>query len=361
MAPRVEKATRRDFPDGIPSYGTDALRFTFCSLASTGRDIRFDMKRIEGYRNFCNKLWNATKYVLMNTEGADLAGSATPTLADRWIASRARKMLVDTERAIDTYRFDLYANAIYDFAWHEYCDWYLELTKPVLWDKEGDPAAQRATRRSLLTILETLLRASHPIIPFITETLWRRIASLAGAHGRTIMLQTFPSASELVDDPEAEAAIEWLKGVVLAVRNVRGEMNVKPSRQVTVLLKRGTAADRSRHAECDALLRRMAGILEIRWLRDEEPTPPSAIQMVRELEVHVPLEGLIDLDAERVRLDKEIERKTKEVERLNAKLTNESFVAKAPADVVTKERAKLADASFQVDALRAQRARLDRP
>jgi valyl-tRNA synthetase len=359
MAPAIEKATRRDFPEGIPSYGTDALRFTYCALASTGRDIRFDMKRIEGYRNFCNKLWNATKYVLMNTENAELKGSSAPTLADRWIASRARRMLIDTERALETYRFDLYANAIYDFAWHEYCDWYLELTKPVLWEKDGDPAVQRATRKHLASILDVLLRAAHPIIPFITEALWRRIAPIAGTPGKTIMLQAFPSSSELADDPEAEAAIEWLKGVVLAVRNIRGEMNIKPSRQLTVLLARGDADDRARHAATDALLKRLAGIADIRWLDPSEGAPASAMQVVRGLEVHVPLAGLIDVAAERSRLDKEIDRKAKDVERLAAKLANESFVARAPADVVQKEREKQSEAEQQLKALRAQRQRLE--
>ena len=359
MAARIEKTTRRDFPDGIPSYGTDALRFTFCAMASTGRDIRFDMKRIEGYRNFCNKLWNATRFVSMNTEGHDLAGSVAPTLADRWIVSRTRRMLSDAERALETYRFDLYANAIYDFTWHEYCDWYVELTKPVLWDKDGDADTLRATRRSLVDILETLLRAAHPIIPFITEQLWRRVGPLAGHCGRTIMLQTFPVADDLPDDPEAEAAIEWLKGVVLAVRNVRGELNVKPGRSIDVLLKHGDAADRSRCAATETLLMKMASVGCVRWLHDDEAAPPSAMQVVRDLEVHVPLARLIDVAAERGRLDKEIVRKEKDLERLESKLANESFVARAPAEVVAKEREKAAAATSQLGALRAQRTRLD--
>ena len=212
MAKAIEKATRRDFPDGIPSFGTDALRFAFCALASTGRDVRFDLKRIEGYRNFCNKLWNATKFVLMNTEGATLAGPSEETLADRWIGSRLKRMLSDAERAIDTYRFDLLANIIYDFAWHEYCDWYLELTKPLLWDEGASAEVQRGTRRSLLKVLELLLRAAHPVIPFITDALWRRVAPLTGIAGETIMVAPYPEAAELADDPFAEAAIEWLKG-----------------------------------------------------------------------------------------------------------------------------------------------------
>src|SRR5262245_39504239 len=225
MAKVIEQATRREFPDGIPSYGTDALRFTCCALASTGRDVRFDLKRVEGYRNFCNKLFNATKFVLMNTDAAKLLGPAEETLADRWIASRLKRMLVDAERAIATYRFDILANVIYDFAWHEYCDWYLELTKPLLWDEGADPKLQRGTRRSLLKVLEILLRAAHPIIPFITEELWRRGAPLTGVAGETLMMAPYPESDELVNDPDAEAAVEWLKGVVVGIRNIRGEMN----------------------------------------------------------------------------------------------------------------------------------------
>jgi valyl-tRNA synthetase len=359
MAKAIEKATRRDFPDGIPSYGTDALRFAYCAFASTGRDVRFDLKRIEGYRNFCNKLWNATKFVLMNTESASLDGPAEETLADRWIASRLKQMLVDSERAIETYRFDLLANCIYDFAWHEYCDWYLELTKPLLWDEGASTAVQRGTRRSLLKVLEMLLRAAHPIIPFITESLWRRVAPLTGIAGETVMLAPYPEASELAADPFAEAAIEWLKGVVLAIRTIRGEMNIKPGQTLPLLLQGGGSADRERLAATESLLKRMAKVERVEWLADGVEPPPAAMQLVGDLKLMVPLAGLIDVAAERSRLDKEIAKRRQELGRIEGKLGNAGFVAKAPADVVAKERERAADMQAAIDTLSAQRTALE--
>ncbi len=359
MAKAIEKATRRDFPDGIPSYGTDALRFAYCAFASTGRDVRFDLKRIEGYRNFCNKLWNATKFVLMNTEGANLSGPAEETLADRWIGSRLRRMLNEAERAIESYRFDLLANVIYDFAWHEYCDWYLELTKPLLWDEGASAEVQRGTRRSLLKVLEMLLRAAHPIIPFITDALWRRVAPLNGIAGETIMVAPYPEAADLTNDPFAEAAIEWLKGVVLAVRTIRGEMNIKPGQTLTLLLQGGGNADRERLTATESLLKRMAKLERVEWLADGDEPPPAAMQIVGELKLMVPLAGLIDVAAERARLEKEIARRRQELARIESKLGNAGFVAKAPADVVAKERERAAEIQNAIDTLTTQQAALE--
>ena len=308
MAAKIEKQTRRDFPDGIPSYGTDALRFTYCALASTGRDVRFDLARIEGYRNFCNKLWNAARYVLMNCAEAGLEGEVTESLADRWIRSRTRTMLEDAERAIATYRFDMYANTIYEFAWHEYCDWYLELTKPLLWDKSASSAELRGTRRTLLGTLECLLRAAHPIMPFITEQIWREVAPLLGNHGATIMHQPFPEQADYREDPEADAAIEWLKGVIEGLRNIRGEANIKPSQEITVLLQGGGDSDRQLSETCSTLLKRLAKVTAIDWLEPEQAPPPNALALVGELRVMVPLAGLIDVAAERARLQKEVDR-----------------------------------------------------
>jgi len=359
LAARIEKATQRDFPEGIPSYGTDALRFTFCALASTGRDIRFDLKRIEGYRNFCNKLWNATKFVLMNTEGVDLSLPGTATLADRWIESRAKQMITAAERAIETYRFDLLANEIYDFVWHEYCDWYLELTKPLLWDEGADKSTATGTRRQLLRMLEMLLRAAHPVIPYITETLWLRVAPLAGIHGETVMEQPYPEAGELTADPDAEAAVEWLKAVVVGVRNIRGEMNIKPSQAIPLLLQGGSERDRVWFDASRALLVRLARVESIEWLGDDTEAPPAAMQLAGDLKVMVPLAGLIDVAAERARLDKEIARKQQEVERIEQKLGNQSFVAKAPADVVARERIKAEEARVALATLSTQREALE--
>ena len=359
MAAGIETTTRRDFPDGIPSYGTDALRFTYCALASTGRDLRFDLKRIEGYRNFCNKLWNATKFVLMNTEGESLDGEVEQTLADRWIASRAHAMLHDAERAIETYRFDIYANVIYEFVWREYCDWYLELTKPVLWDEDASENVRRGTRSSLLRVLELLLRAAHPIIPFITETLWRRVAPLTHNDSPTIMLQAFPEAADLEPDAEADAAIEWLKGVVVGIRNIRGEMNIKPGQTIPLLLQGGNDSDRVRLDATRALLQRLARIEDFHWLDATEQAPPAAMQLVGDLKVMVPLAGLIDADAERARLDKELDRLARELARLQGKLGNAKFIENAPEEVVDKERQKARDVDASLATLRTQRVQLE--
>ncbi len=359
MAPRIEKQTRKEFPDGIPSYGTDALRFTFCALATSGRDVRFDLNRIEGYRNFCNKLWNAARFVLMNCrkdDGVSLDGEAEYSLADRWIRSRLHHLLADSQRAIDTYRFDLYANAVYDFVWHEYCDWYLELTKPVLWSESTAPEALRGTRRTLLTVLEALLRAAHPIMPFITEAIWREAAPLLGNDDPTIMLQPYPTPADFTADAEADAAIEWLKGVVLGVRNIRGEADIRPKQTVDVLFQGGSDRDRALAATTEELFKRLATIDRIDWLAADDKPPANALALVGDLKVMVPLAGLIDLDAERARLTKEIGRREQEVGRLEAKLGNASFVDKAPKQVVDKERQKLADAEAALTTLRQQLA-----
>jgi valyl-tRNA synthetase len=360
MAERIERRTRKDFPEGIPSYGTDALRFTFCAMATTGRDVRFDLHRVEGYRNFCNKLWNAARFVVMNSAGVDLSGEATLGVADRWIRSRAHDLLAASQRAVDTYRFDLYAAAVYDFVWHEYCDWYLELTKPLLWNEQADPALLRGTRRTLLDVLDLLLRAAHPIMPFITEAIWREMAPLAGNRKTSIMVQSFPRAHDLPTDPEADAAIAWLKGVVLGVRSIRGEAGIKPGQTIDVLLQGGGARDRELAAATEDLFKRLAKIRSVGWLDDSQEPPPNALALVGELKVLVPLAGLIDKDAERARLGKDIDRKAKEVERLSGKLGNRSFVDKAPAAVVDKERAKLADAETALATLKVQLAAIER-
>ena len=358
MAAQIEKHTRKSFPDGIPSYGTDALRFTFCALASTGRDVRFDLNRTEGYRNFCNKLWNATKFVLMNTQDKPLDGEVQLSLADRWIRARARQMLEDTHRAVATYRFDLYANTIYEFVWREYCDWYVELTKPVLWDDDADPALRLGARQTLLDILEMALRAAHPIIPFITESLWRRVAPLAGGAGDTIMLQEFPEAAQYPADPDAISAIEWLQDVVVGVRNIRGEMNIKPRQTIPLLLQHGAARDRALLAETETLLRKLTNVDAISWLEADVEPPPVATALVGDLHVMVPLAGLIDVGAERARLGKEIEKRKKELVSFRGKLSDEQFTTKAPEAVVAREREKEAEAAATLAALEAQLAAL---
>ena len=341
LAESIAGRTRREYPEGIPAYGTDALRFTFCAMASQGRDLAFDLNRIAGYRNFCNKLWNAAKFVQLHT--ADAGGERPPAalaLPDRWIRSMASRLIAASAEAIAAYRFDLYANAVYEFAWHEYCDWYLELTKPVLFDAAAPPAGAAAARATLREILDVLLRVAHPIVPFITETIWRAASPGVAERGELLMRQPFPSADELPTDAAAEAAVAWLKGVVTAIRNVRGELNVSPATTVDLLLQGGSKRDRERLSETEALLKRLAKVEAWRWLDEAETPPPAAVQVVGRLKVLVPLAGLVDVAAERARLKRAIEKAGKDLGRTEAKLGNANFVAKAPPAVVAKERDK---------------------
>ena len=359
MAAEIEAVTRADYPDGIRAYGTDALRFTCCALASpTGRDVNLDLGRVDGYRNFCNKLWNATKFVLMHMEDADLEGPAPLGLADRWIRSRARRLIEDVERAIGDYRFDLYANAVHEFAWREYCDWYVEFTKPVLWRGEEDPEAARAARQTLLATLDVLLRAAHPLMPYITETLWREACAASGRSFETIMLEPFPQANDLEDDAEAVAGIEWLKAVVIAIRNIRGEMGIAFGVGVDLLFQAGDATDRERLRATETLLRRMASVESITWLDADAEAPPAAVQLVGELKILVPLAGLIDIDRECERLQKTITRLEGDLARAQKKLGNENFVTKAPAAVVDKERDKVKDLAAKLETMGEQLGRL---
>ncbi|ATJ81364.1 valine--tRNA ligase [Halomonas beimenensis] len=345
-AKAIAKATRSEFPDGIEPHGTDALRYTFLSQATTGRDIKFDMGRLDGYRNFCNKLWNASRYVLMNTEGQDCGtggGEVELSLADRWIVSRLQTAVAQVTRAMEEFRFDHASQALYDFVWNEYCDWYLELSKPVLWDDEASEAAKRGTRRTLVRVLEAILRLAHPMMPYISEEIWQRAAPLAGVAGESIMVQPWPVADESLIDEAATHDIEWLQGVIVAVRNIRAEMNIAPGKPLEVLLTKGGEADRARLEANRLFLSKLAKLERVTWLSDPEQAPLSATQLVGEMEVLVPMAGLIDKDAELARLAKEIEKQDKLIGGIEKKLGNESFVAKAPEAVVQKERDKLAD------------------
>jgi valyl-tRNA synthetase len=361
LAKKIEQATRKQFPDGINAYGTDALRFTYFSLASTGRDIRFDIGRIEGYKNFCNKIWNAARYVLMNCEdqdcGLDANAELELSLADRWIISQLQETEAAVASAVAHYRFDHASQALYEFIWNQYCDWYLELSKPVLWDDNAPAAAKRGTRRTLIRVLETWLRLLHPFMPFITEEIWQTVGPLAGKSGPTIMLQPYPRSDEKGVDTVANADIEWLKGVIVGVRNIRGEMNIPPGKQLNVLLANGDDRDKKRLDDNRTFLKKLAKLADITWLSANEPTPVAATALVGELEILVPMAGLIDKDAELARLDKEIEKLEKDVSRIQGKLGNPAFVDKAPADVVAKEREKMqsqqqALATLQEQALR---------
>ncbi len=357
LAPKIIASTRKQFPDGIPAYGTDALRFTFCSLATQGRDIRFDLGRIEGYRNFCNKLWNAARFVVMNVEGKDCGqhgAEITLGVGDRWIRSRLGRTVARAVEGVDQYRFDLTAQAIYEFTWNEYCDWYLELSKPALLDSNGDDAGVRGTRRTLVEVLESLLRLAHPLIPFITEAIWQRIAPLAGREGDSIMTQPYPGPEDGTIDHEAEAEMEWLKGFVLGVRKVRGEMDIPPGTRVPVLLQNPSNRDLDRVAGFEALLKSLARIDSIDPLNDGDSAPESATTLLGDMKLLIPLEGLIDKDAETARLKREIDKKTKELSGAKSKLNNPKFVERAPKAVVEKQETLVREAQAAIEKLNEQ-------
>ncbi|MCX4025741.1 valine--tRNA ligase [Endozoicomonas sp. SM1973] len=362
MKKSIEESTRKHFPEGIAPYGTDALRFTFCSLASTGRDIKFDMGRMEGYRNFCNKIWNAARLVLSNTEGEDCGqngGEVELSLADRWIISRLQQAEQEVAESIESFRLDHASNAIQQFVWDEFCSWYLELSKTVIYDKTASEAQLRGTRRTMVRVLEATLRLVHPFMPFISEEIWQRLASLAGKQGDTIMLQPYPEADDSLLDQEAMADIEWVKGVLVGVRNIRGEMDISPKKLVPVLLQNGTAEDKARLAANQTYLQKLANIESITWLESTDEAPTSATQLVGEMKVLVPMADLIDKSAELARLSKEIDKLDKELSRLQGKLNNPNFVDKAPAQVVDKEKAKLADTQAAQQKLLEQKASIE--
>jgi len=361
LAKKIAQLTRKDFPDGIPAYGTDALRFTFAALASRGRDIKFDLGRIEGYRNFCNKLWNASRYVLLNTEGQDCGqagGELEPTVADRWILSRLQKTKRVVADAIESYRFDHAAQALYEFTWNAYCDWYLELSKPILSDPHAPPAAQRSTRRTLVRVLESLLRLVHPIMPFISEEIWQRVAPLAGVAGETIMLQAYPRLRQAQLDADAEQEMEWVMQFILGIRKIKGEMNISPGKPVPVLLQHATQRDRDWLASNRRYLDFLARLEQVSVLAEDAEPPEAATALVGEMKVLIPLSGLIDKDAEVSRLQKEVAKLKADLERTEKKLANPQFVDKAPPPVVAKERGKLAELGAAVGKLDDQLQRI---
>ncbi|WP_263145163.1 valine--tRNA ligase [Pseudomonas sp. RIT-PI-AD] len=361
MAEKIAKQTRAEFPEGIASYGTDALRFTYCSLASTGRDIKFDMGRVEGYRNFCNKLWNAANFVIENTDGQD-TGVHDETVelssVDRWIISHLQRAEREVTRQLDAFRFDLAAQALYEFVWDEYCAWYLELVKPVLWDENAPIERQRGTRRTLIRVLEVILRLAHPFMPFITEEIWQRIKAQAGKQGDTLMLQPWPVADEARIDAAAEGDIEWVKTLMLGVRQIRGEMNISMAKRIDIIVANASDTDLRRLNDNAPLLNKLAKLESVRVLGAGEEAPMSATALVGDMQVLVPMAGLIDKAAELARLDKEIQRLDGEVKRVGGKLGNQGFVAKAPPEVIDKERAKLAEAEQALARLAEQRGKI---
>ncbi len=358
LAPKIEKATRQHFPDGIDAHGCDALRMTFGALATTGRDIRFDLGRIAGYKNFCNKLWNAARYVLMNTESMG-DGEYKLSAADRWIRAR----FDDTTRAVHkhfaTYRLDLAVQAVYEFTWHEFCDWYLELSKPVLQSDDSTDAMRLGTRKTLIEVLEALLRLLHPLIPFVTEEIWGPVAKRAGIDGDTIMLRPYPEPSDDATDAEAVADIEWVQQFILGIRQIRGEMDISPGKALPVLLQQAGASDEQRTQRLQLLLQRVGRVESVTILADGEQPPAAATALLGDMRLLVPMKGLIDVEAERARLDKQMDKVRADLARTTGKLGNENFVNNAPPAVVTQERERAVEFEKTISQLKEQLEKLD--
>ena len=355
---KVEKRIRKDYPSGIPAIGTDALRFTFAALASYSRTINFDIKRAEGYKAFCNKLWNAARFVLMNLPEGELpATSGAPvTEAERWILTRLKQTLNEVEQHFTTYRFDLLAQSLYEFTWNEFCDWFLELSKPAL--SGDDAAAAASTRHTLVVVLETVLRALHPIVPFITEEIWQSVAPKLGIKADGILQRSWPNASDIPADEAATAEIEWFKNVLSSIRRIRAEMNISPGKTIPLLLADGDASDRARAAKFAAQISFLARVDAPQWIASGADEPAAAAAVVGSMRVLIPLAGLIDLGAEKTRLAKEIARIESEIKKCENKLGNANFVANAPAEVVAQERQRIADWNIQLTALREQTQKL---
>jgi valyl-tRNA synthetase len=359
MKPAIEKATRKQFPQGIPAFGTDALRLCFARLATQSRDLRFDMTRVEEYRNFCNKLWNAARYVLMNVENQESsAEGAEFSLADRWIRARLGGMLARVEAGFADYRLDNVANALYEFTWHEFCDWYLELSKAVLQSETASPAAKRGTRFTLINSLEVLLRALHPLAPFITEEIWQRVRGSAGAAGDTIMLCAFPSATDVETDSSAEPEMRWVIAFIEGVRQIRGELDIAPSRKLDVLLQNASSRDTEYLDRNLPYLMRLAGVDVPRTLGPAQAAPISAVAFVGTLEILVPMAGLIDPAAELARLSKQQHKADADLKKMESKLSNAEFAKNAPAEVVAKDRQRLSELRTELGLLAAQIARV---
>jgi valyl-tRNA synthetase len=358
---RIEKNTRKQFPNGIPAYGTDALRFTFCALATMGRDIRFDLGRIDGYKNFCNKLWNAARYVLMNTEEQDCGqqGACEYSSADRWIRSRLGATIAQVRARMAEYRFDLAAQALYEFAWYEYCDWYLELSKPTLQSDRSTEAQKRGTRQTLVTVLEATLRLLHPLMPFVTEEIWQTVAPLADRKGETIMLQPYPLASDFPRDEAAERAIAPIQAAILGARQIRGQLDVPQSREIAVYYQSDDRSEAAALAASSAVIQSVGRISTLEFVSDDSGLPPSATASVDGRTIYSPLAALIDdPDAELSRLSKRKARSRQDLGKCEAKLTNQNFIANAPPEIVAQERQRVADFQREIAQIEEQERRV---
>jgi valyl-tRNA synthetase len=355
---RIETATRKEFPEGIAGYGTDALRFTFASIATNARDLSFDTARVEGYHRFCNKLWNATRFVIAQQEGAVAEVYATQSIADRWIRSRFGQCIEAVGQAYTNHRLDLAAQALYEFAWYEFCDWYLELSKNVLNSEAASAGAVQAARATLADVLGALLRLLHPLMPYITEELWLELCATTGRASESIMIEPIPTADEFVRDSEAEREIDWLKAFIIGVRQVRGEMNVKPSQKLPIHVGNATDEDKRLLTVHADQLERLAGVREVVFEDAATDIPGAATAIVGEIRVQIPLADVIDVAAETQRLEKQLGKLETDIDKTARKLDNAGFVAKAPQDVVDKERERLADMRLQAEQLSQQIGRL---
>lgn len=364
LAEKITKQTQQEFPDGIPTSGCDALRFTFCALASNTNNIRFDMQRLEGYRNFCNKLWNAARYVLMQVDQHILVENAhraiTPTIVDHWINSRLQQLIQETEKHYAQLRFDLLAQCLYDFVWNEFCDWYLELSKPVLWQEQFSADEKNATRYTLISTLETILKLLHPIIPFITETIWQSVKPLLNRKEESIMLTAYPTFDAALIHEEAQADVEWMKQIIVGIRTIRSEMNVSPALTISVYLRKGNQTDKQRFERNKPLLMTLAKLSDIAFLENRVEPPPSATALAGECEILIPLAGLINKTAEIARLEKELAKVNIEINKARNKLNNPTFVDKAPPAVVAQEKERLNDFERNFKQLTEQKEKIER-
>lgn len=368
MAQKIKANTEKEYPQGIPAFGTDAVRFTYCALASTGRDIRFDLKRVEGYRNFCNKLWNAARYVLMSvgenfsalTPGASNTNGKGEliSLADRYIQSALQKLIHEVTEHFTNYRFDLLAHALYEFVWNEFCDWYLELSKVVLNDPNSSEAIKQSTYLTLLNTLETVLRLIHPIMPFITEEIWQKIAPLLGKKGKTIMLEPYPVAEVEQIDENVLQQISWLKEIILAIRNLRSEFNIPPGKRISTFFY-GQIDAHIDYTTMKPFIKSLCKLDHIEWIQDKSVLPTCLSALAENIEIFIPMEGLIDKTNELARLEKELQKIQKDLLVCNKKLENPEYVDKAPVEVVEKERLKLEALTKSEAVIRQQIMQLD--